>query len=440
MSVLKKLLLLIFAIPVVASCTRDYEAPPIPEPTYNGKANISIAELKQLYASTKADAPVLIDVNYVLKAYVTGNDESGNIYKQLYIQDESGAINIGVDQNSVYTKLNVGQEVFVKLHGLSMVSYGGELQIGYTGTNANRIPWEVFEEHVFLNGWPNIQNATPTTVKISELKPGMVNMLVRLEKTYFVNGGKNSFTSNNTTTNEVLKDGDGKSIDVRTSSFASFAAEKLPSGSGTVIGVLGRFNGAWQLVVRSMDDIIEFGGEIPKPTEPEQPSGDVVIFNETFGTGTYPSGNRPKIADFTDFDMKAPITFVDATTNADIRSISGDNGAHVWLPAAKQADLTIAGINTAGKSNLVLTYQVAASLYDDGAAADLNAVTVKVNGTSLSVPSKPVSKANGDNNIFYKFTFNNIPAVDNLTVEFSASATANTIGLRLDNIKIVSAK
>ena len=433
MNTLKNLFYLILITISVSSCLRDYDAPPIAKPEYNGNANLTIAQLKQRYANTPSDLPSLIDVDYVIKAYVTGNDETGNIYKQIYIQDETGAINVGVDQNSIYSMYKVGQEVFFNLHGLSVVNYGGELQIGYAGTNANRIPWEVFTTKFRLNGWPEEQNATPVTVKISDLKPEMVNMLVKLDKVYFVNGGKNNFTSNNATTNETLKDGGGSSIDLRTSSFSTFAAELLPSGAGTIIGLLGRYNGSWQFTVRSMNDVVNFGGEIP--TDPETPPAEEVVFYETFGTGTYPSGNRPKISAFTDFDMKAPIAYADATDNADIRSITGDNGAHVWFPT-RDTKLTITGINTSGKENLVLSYQVAANLFEAGNAGNLNAMTVKCNNVDLAIPSTPVSNANGDNAKFYTFRFDNIPAMANLTIEFAASANANTFGMRLDNIKI----
>lgn len=434
MDTLKKIVYLVLVTLIITSCNRDYDAPPLSEPLYEGNANITIAELKEKYAGTTS-APALIDVDYIIKGYVTANDESGNIYKQLYIQDETAAINIGIDQNSIYTSLNVGQEVYINLHGFSIVNYGGELQIGYSGTNANRIAWEIFEAQAFLKGWPDGKNAAPVTVDMKNLTPNMVNMLVRLDNVYFVNGGKNNFTVNNATTNEILKDANGNSLEVRTSSYANFAADKLPAGTGTVIGILGRYNNSWQLLVRSTGDLINFGGEIPSGSDPGAPSAKVVFY-ETFGTGYYPSGSRPKIAEFTDFDMKSPVAYADATGSADVRSMSGDNGAHVWLPANKNSQLSISGINTGNKSNLRLSYQVAANLYDAGSSGNLNAITVSCNGTSLNVPSTPVSNANGDNSKFYTFTLDNIPTSQNLTVVFSATAEANTIGLRLDNIKI----
>lgn len=436
MNTLTRLFYLIIASLAVVSCTRDFDAPPIAKPEYKGEANITIAQLKQRYAGTTSATPTLIDVDFVLKAYITGNDKSGNIFKQLYIQDETGAINIGVDQSNMYTYYGIGQEVFINLHGFSMVSYGGELQIGYAGTIANRIPWETFREQIFLNGWPDTGRITPKTVTIADLTPDMVNMLIRLDKVYFTNGGKNNFTTGNATTNEPLKDGNGNTLDVRTSSYANFAVDQLPEGSGTVVGLLGRYNGGWQLIVRSMDDIINFGGEIPGPDDPAPVEG--VVFNETFGNGSHlTQETRPKIADFTGFDMKAPVAYADETGNADIRSTSAIN-PHVWFPSGKDNKLAITGINTSGKTNLVLTYEVAANLFDAGASGNLNILTVTCDGVALNVPDMPVSNANGDNNKYYTFTFENIPAKENLTIEFAASGTANTFGLRLDNIKIAT--
>lgn len=441
MNTLKHLFYLVLITLTVISCARDYDAPPIPEPIYKGTANITIAQLKQKYINTVSGAPSLIDVDYVFKAYVVGNDESGNIFKQVYVEDESGAINIGVDQSGIYTTLRVGQEVYINVHGFSMVNYGGELQIGYNATNANRIPWEIFKERIGLNSWPNPTNAIPTVVKLSELNETMANKLVRIDNIYFVNGGKNNFTTGNATTNEPIKDGDGKSLDVRSSSFATFAADKLPEGGGSIVGVLGRFNGAWQLFIRTTADLISFGGPLPPPTGPEVPPVGIV-FSETFGNGSYTTiDTRLKIADFTDFDMKSPVVYTDPTNNADIRSTTTIN-AHVWLPASKDAGLTISGIKTSGISNPVLTFDVAASVSTSAGAVssgNLNAMTVKCNGVTLTIPSTPVSAANGDGNKYYTFTLKNIPAVENLTLEFFAnSTTGNDMGLRLDNIKIAS--
>ncbi|SHF00249.1 DUF6359 domain-containing protein [Dysgonomonas macrotermitis] len=270
MKTLKRLsyLLLIAILATVTSCERDYDAPPLNMPEYTGDApNITIAGLKEKYASVTSSSPQLIEESLILQARVGGNDISGNIYKQVIIQDATGGISIGVDQNSIYTTYRVGQEIFIDLKNLYIVNYGGELQIGYGTTQANRIPWENFKDQAHLNGWPDSTQVAPKVVAIKDLNVTMNNTVVQLDNVYFVNGGKTTFAVNDATTSQTLKDADGNSIDVRTSSYSNFANDLLPSGTGTLIGVLGRYNGNWQFTIRSTADIKDFGGETP--TTPE---------------------------------------------------------------------------------------------------------------------------------------------------------------------------
>ena len=83
-----------------------------------------------------------------MKAVITANDESGNIFKKIYLQDETGAIEMEVDQNSVYNYYPVGQTVYIDLKGLSLAMYGDELQLGRPDGYLYRTPWEEFQAHV----------------------------------------------------------------------------------------------------------------------------------------------------------------------------------------------------------------------------------------------------------------------------------------------------
>ncbi len=424
----KIITLLIFSV-IFFSCSRDYDAPPLSEPQYEGEANITIAELKEKYA--KGGETQLIEYDYVLKATITGNDKSGNIYKQIYVEDKTGGINIGLDQNSMYTTFAVGQEIFIELHGLYMVEYGDELQIAYKGTQANRIPWETAKNHLFLNGWPT-QKVEPTVLTLDQLSDEHVNTFVRINDVYFQNGGKNSFfmpdekDPNKSAHEELIKDVKGKTLMVRTSSYANFSKDILPKGYGDIQGILGRFRGSWQFIIREVEtDLIDFGKE-----GPAEPGGEV-YFTETFDLGD--AGARPKIEEYKEYDNK-DVRYTDPSGKASIRTISGTTN-HVWLPANSEASLKIEGINTAGGENLVLSYELAASLYDAGKATDLNVVVVSVDGKERPIESIPVSNEAGDNNKFRTITLKDIPAKENLTIEFK-STSGNTEGMRLDNITI----
>ncbi len=90
------------------------------------KANTSIAAVKALYT----DKPVHIEKNLIIGGQVTSSDQSGNIYRSMYIQDATGAIEIKIGKSSLYNDYKPGQWVFVKLDGLTLGTYEGMLQIG----------------------------------------------------------------------------------------------------------------------------------------------------------------------------------------------------------------------------------------------------------------------------------------------------------------------
>lgn len=435
MKVYRYLSVLLLLSALVSSCTGSYDRPPLTEPEYTkAEPNITIAKLKSRYADIVD--PTLIDVDYVIRGTVIGNDISGNIYKQIFIQDETAGISIGIDQSSIYTQYRVGQEVIIHVKGLSMVKYGDQLQIGYDKTNANRIPWEVFQLQAHKNKWPKVSNATPTTITLDQVSESMVHTLVKLENVYFEKGGEETFSESDATTNRILKDGAGRSIIVRNSNFAAFAADRLPEGAGTVIAVLSKFRNDWQLNLRSIEDIQDFGRPIPGKEDTPLPPGATVYFSETFGTGDVSS--RPLISAYTGFDTKT-VKYSDPTGVVSVRTTKTFATPHLWFPSGKTASLIIEGIDTsaaAGKK-ISLTYELVANLYNAGAKMNLNAMTVEVDGKPVAVPSKEVSKDGGDDNKVYVASIPNIPAKKGLTIKFITSAEQNLHGLRLDNISIV---
>lgn len=416
------------------ACEREYTPPPLTEPVYKGKPdNISIKQLKERFKDIKD--PVFLEEELIIKGIVTANDESGNIYKQIYVQDGTAGIYLGVEQNSVYVTYQVGQEVYVNLMDLYILKYGGELQIGLGTTNANRISWQSFQDKVKMNSWPNPANVKYKEISFDKLTDDLVHQIVEVRDIRFVNGGKRTFSEKNATSNEEIRDQDGKVLVVRTSNYSNFSQDLLPRGTGSLIGILGRFNGTWQLLLRTKADVLSFSGENPEEVKPTAGS----FFKETFGQGTYPSGNRPKINDFKDFDMKPPVQYKEDASIADVRSISGGNGAHIWLPANRDATVEISGINSQGKGEVTLSYQLTANLFDASASADLNQIQVKVNGQLMSVPSKPISNAAGDNNKWFTISIPKIPQANNLRIEFVSNSANNKIGFRLDNIELVGA-
>ena len=64
----------------------------------NKAVQTTIAELKTKYASViTSNGYKLIEDDLQLHAVVNGNDQGGNLYKQISIQDETGGIIVGIN-------------------------------------------------------------------------------------------------------------------------------------------------------------------------------------------------------------------------------------------------------------------------------------------------------------------------------------------------------
>ncbi|MFV0469310.1 MAG: DUF5689 domain-containing protein [Dysgonomonas sp.] len=260
--------LLLISFLITSFDDRDFDKPPIVEPVYTGAAaNMTIRQLKTRFASSSIAVDFINDsVAPIIKAYVVGNDESGNIYKQLIVQDSTGGIVIGIDASGISGQFKVGQEVFINLNGLYVGKYGGQLQIGtlYNGA-IGRMTELDFDSHVFRNKFPDSKAdiVTPKTIKISDLSVNSdkyINTLVRIEGVSFNDGGKEAFAPQSVSSaqDRLVTDLDGKTLVVRTSKYATFAADTLPTGVGTLVGIMGKYNTTWQFTVRDRYDLIDF--------------------------------------------------------------------------------------------------------------------------------------------------------------------------------------
>lgn len=177
----------------------------------------------------------------------------------------------------------------------------------------------------------------------------------------------------------------------------------------------------------------EGGGTVdPEP----EPGEEKTFFTEAMNNDGK-EANKVKIGTFTGWD-NSNLTFSDESGTADVRSIAHKTESNpsetakvnnVWLPSGKDSKLTISGINTTGYSKFKLSYEAGAN-----ASIDLNVLKVAFNTQSLTIPSKVIS----GQNIFYTIeTVFEATGSENSTLEFSATASDNTAGLRIYNIKLI---
>lgn len=253
----KNILSILFGAAIISfslsSCVKgDFDTPEIFVPKVNFKANTTISALLLKYPG-EIDS---IGDTIIISGIVTANDESGNLYKKFVIQDETAGIEVDVDQTSMYIDYRVGQRVFIKCQGMYIGRYNELPQLGYLyDKKIGRLPKDLVPMHIFPDSLPG-EPVEPLIVKADALSKTMVNMLVRLEDVTLVDGGSTWADPDNY--GERKLEGGPDEFIVRTSNFANFATDKIPSGTGTLQGILSLFGDTYQLTIRDANDIIGF--------------------------------------------------------------------------------------------------------------------------------------------------------------------------------------
>ena len=282
-----KFIALAFLALTLGSCMGDGYADPdltdkVPAAPYGNnslreKNVISIADLKTQFATVIANSSYkLIEKDMMIKAVVTGNDVSGNIYNQVSVQDASGAIIIAINGSGLSGYLPVGQEILVNLKGLYIGSYKKLPQIGGVNTKISdgtlsmgKIERAVWNEHFkILNpGEADASTVEPEEFDLTKLTDAAymeanVCKLMTLKKVKFASAnGTNVWAPKDTNTSLELIDAEtGKRISssnlvVRNSGYSKFANEVVPQGVFDITGIFTRYNNTWQIVLRNTDDL-----------------------------------------------------------------------------------------------------------------------------------------------------------------------------------------
>lgn len=271
MKAIKLLTLLAVSLFAATACMNDFDEPTFKQPPFGnneiGEANTTIAELKAKYSSTiKANAAKEVTENIIIEGVVVANDETGNVYKQIIINDETGAIIIGVNDVGLYAMMPIGQKVRIDCKGLYVGGYGKMAQVGglYNGS-IGRMSKNIFPKHVRITGIPDRTQPELTPELIGEDYFTTENMdalakFVRLENVEISEAdgtalwAPEELMNSSNVVERHIKMGKTNLV-LRMSTYADFANEAIPDGKLNINGVLTRFNNYWQFVISSTDDI-----------------------------------------------------------------------------------------------------------------------------------------------------------------------------------------
>jgi hypothetical protein len=263
-----RIISIVFLVPALTlallnSCVKqDFDQPPVIIPKVDFTSNVTIAGLKDMYSGALME----ITADTIIQGIVTANDESGNIYKKLYIQDNTAGIELTIDQVDLYTEYKLGQRIFIKCKGLYIGAYGGTIQLGYGDYNGspNRIPAVMIPDHIFRDSLPG-KAPVPFILNLAGSLNEKISMLVQVDSVRFPDHGKPFVASGESYTNRDIADKfgnviviGGENFIVRSSSYANFANTPMPDGKGSLVGILSIYNGQYQMYIRDINDCVKF--------------------------------------------------------------------------------------------------------------------------------------------------------------------------------------
>lgn len=240
-----------------ACVDQDFDEPPSNTGISDLVANTTIAELKERHQS---GVRVEITEDLIIEGRVISDDTEGNFFKNLIIQDETGGIEIRINQNQLQAVYQRDRTVFVKCQGLSIGDFNNFIQLGLGDDGSGglgRIPETLVGEYIENGPFPD-QPVAPKTLLISQIGPEDYGTLIQLadvefsrddfEKPYANPGGTSG-------TNRTIEDCLGGEITIRTSDFCDFAGDITPFGNGTIVGVASVFGSTKQILIRDVNDV-----------------------------------------------------------------------------------------------------------------------------------------------------------------------------------------
>ncbi len=256
-------ILILLSVVFIASCVdHTFDEPPGFSPEVV-EANASVGDLLDRWIP---ESFVQVTDELTFKARVVANDESGNFYKQLVLQDETGGIQVRLDAIGLFNEFPIGREVAVKCKDLYISDFQGLPQLSAAeGSGADissiAIPEPLIPEFVFNT--TSTEEVAAEVIGVNQTSDDLINTLVKFENVQFTVGSVAkplADAANQFSLNHDIEDCNENQVLLRTSGFASFASETTPPGKGSIEGILSKFRDDYQLLIRDYS-AIQMDGE-----------------------------------------------------------------------------------------------------------------------------------------------------------------------------------
>ncbi len=296
-------LLCLLVLLITSGCVdQDFDTPPIngEDPDIPASSIISIKELKDMHQFGTINQ---LESDKYISGLVTANDQSGNFFQTLVMEDETAGILLLIETSGLSNLFPVGRRIFVRLDDLYLSDFNGLVQLAgqVSDTDGDGVPdrtdgiEDVLVDEIVLRGQFGL-DVIPTVVTLSELVDDKIGSLIQLEGVQFIDsdaGETYADAAGQRSVNRIIETCDAGSIIVRSSGFANFANRLTPEGNGTITAIYTVFGATKQLIIRDTNDVVMEGARCGGGT----PGGDEIsigdlrdLYNGT--TINAPSGSK----------------------------------------------------------------------------------------------------------------------------------------------------
>lgn len=360
-----KIVLGVFLLFFVSCLKKPYKGPPDTS-GYDPQLTVT-ATIAELVAQPQE---AVISDDIVVAGIVVMNDKNGNYHSKIVIEDNSGGIEVLLDQSSLYNDYPVGRKVYIKCRGLRLGNFGGNPQLGYTTDNTGavtNIPAGLINDFVVKASYPNV--IIPDTLTITQLTDTSfsykhLNTLIAVKDVEFADIGISYAQAGSvaSATGLTINDCSGNAIVLRTSGFAQFQPYKVPFGNGTITGIFTRYKNDLQLYIRDTTDV-HFNAE-------RCDGGNRVLLNQDFSTLT--DNAVIALTDWYNFSETGERKFTKGVFQSDVYAkISAYGGT---VPPVVKSWLITPAVNLNGRTNVKLTFKTKDG-FDNGATLKAYAST-----------------------------------------------------------------
>ncbi|MES2573392.1 MAG: DUF5689 domain-containing protein [Bacteroidota bacterium] len=262
-------IILVF-IALFSSCVNDtYDTPKLDCINPNLTKTKEVTDIYTVAINPVATKPSVIPntptytEDDIIEAYVISSDEGGNFFKSMYFQptDGSKGFNLSIDETNLYTKnFQLGKKVFLRLKGLAYANpsnLGRGLIFGAPPTeeyDVDRLPNLTYKNYLISSCNIISEDEIVKHLTLDQaLNDTYLNTLVEIEDVQFKTDCA-SYSQPDFDTSLKITNGT-KTLDLRTSRYANFASHTVPSGRGTIRGVLAKYNNGYQMIIRTPRDV-----------------------------------------------------------------------------------------------------------------------------------------------------------------------------------------